>query len=181
MFEFKILQTADRTQNGTYEHSGDELVFGSQEGEMVIDDPQLGASQLRLFFEGELAYIENLFPDCPVKLNQAPIGPGPHSVKPRDTIAMGKTVINLQKLQPGGLEAPTLDESQKPKTEQDFNPGSGELAIFIALQSLSKDQPGSSPPDRSTQDSGAATPTRITSPPLPNTRPLPSPPPLGKR
>lgn len=138
MFEFKILQCPDRSQNGTYEHMGDELVIGSSEGEMIIDDPQLGPSQLKLYFEGGSPYVENLFPDCQVKLNQNIIPPGRHSLKARDSIHMGKTIINFIKIKPGPLEPQKITDEDKTKGIEAFKEGSPERAIYTALDFLSK-------------------------------------------
>ena len=166
MFEFKILQSPERAQHGTYEHNSDELIFGSSEGEMIVDDSHLGPSQFRLFFQNGQAYGQNLFPDCEVKVNQTVIGQEPHPVKVRDSIAMGRTVIVLSKIKPGPLEPPKLEAGEKPKDISQFKEGTPQRAICEVLDFLAGGKPAASAP-----------PTPPGVPPVPTPPKVPPPPP----
>lgn len=164
MFEFKILQSPERTQHGNYEHIGDELVIGSSEGDMIIDDPQLGPSQLKLYFQGDQAYLQNLYPDCDIKLNQLVLDEDAAPIKPRDNIQVGKTVISLIKLKPGPLDPPQLEVDEKAVDK--FPEASREWAILKALEALAQGINADSPvPPKPPMPPTAGSPPKVPPPP----------------
>ena len=143
MIEFKIVGTPDKSQQSTYQHLGLTLLMGNGEGDMVIDDPGLGTLQLKVFYQGNAFYVENLNPAVEVRLNGKPIA-GPQPVKERDNLNMGRTVINFVRLDTQPLTPPP--EFEHPMAASKFTPGSKEKAILDSLAALEKAATPASPP-----------------------------------
>jgi hypothetical protein len=157
MIEFKILQTVDKAQVGNYQHFTNEFIFGSAEGDMIIDDPDISEQQARIYAEGTEFFIESIDTAAVVKLNSQPIS-GPTPIKAKDNIAVGHTTIQMTLLDPNPIKPP--ERFVNPNAGTRFAAGSKEEALLKVLEFLG----GAAPQD--------------TPPPLPQG--MPKPPPLPK-
>jgi hypothetical protein len=135
MIEFKILACPDKSQQSTYRHPGSSLTFGSGEADMLIDDPAIAASQVRIFFQGGGFFLENLEPEVEVRLNGKTLD-GPSPLKERDHITLGRTTVNFVALDPQPLRAPPPYEH--PHTATRVVEGSKEKAILDVLGHLAQ-------------------------------------------
>lgn len=168
MIEFKILSTADKSQIATYLHLGSELTLGSSEGDMLIDDPQMSPLQLKISALGGQATVENLAPDVEVRLNGRAVE-GPAAIKEKDSLSVGRTNIQLLRIDNLSQEIPAPFEH--PQAAARFATGSREKALLDALAHLEKTAAGptlASPPPVPPPLPGMKTP-----PPLPGKPPLP--------
>ena len=180
MIEFKIITCPDKSQQASYQHFGRELVVGKTEGDMLIDDPSLGAQQFRVKVEADkIATIENLNPAVELRLNGKGIS-GIVPLKEKDNITISRTTINFSRLDLAPIPIPARYEH--PNFNERFTLGSKEKAMLDVLQHLEEKTPdsGITPPIP-----GAGGPPK---PPLPGGAkpPLPpggggSPPPLPKK
>lgn len=162
MIEFKVIATHDKSQQSTYQHSGTELRIGSAEGDLILDDPKLGAMQIRIYREGAGFWLENLDESIEVRLNGKPIA-GPSPIKDRDSLTMGRTTISFSRIDSAPLTPPPPYEN--PHAGQRFAEGNKEKAILDALSQLEAQAGGAPPPPRSAQ---APKPSM---PPLPPRKP----------
>jgi hypothetical protein len=142
MIEFKIISCPDKSQQATYQHLGAELTIGKAEGDMVVDDPAMGALQLRVKIEGEKnATLENLNPTVEVRLNGKPVT-AVVPIKEKDNLTVSRTTINFSRLDTTPLLPP--EPFQHPNARERFSPGSKEQAILDALKYL-EDHSGNPP------------------------------------
>jgi hypothetical protein len=158
MMEFKIVVSPDKTQQGNYQHFGQTLVFGQQEGDMILDDGALGPAQLKVSWQNGGFVVENLHPQVEVRLNGHPIT-GPSPLRERENITMGRTTIHFSRLDLQPLQPPA--PYQHPQAESRFAPGTKESIILEVLEAQEKMESG-----------GPTAP-----PPLPGAAPTPPPPP----
>lgn len=158
MIEFKIVNSPDKSQQATYHHVGQELVIGRSEGDMIVDDPQLSPRQIRIYFQGDQAILENLNPDLEVRLNGKPVE-GATPIKEKDNLTMARTTINIARADHSPLTPP--EPVQHPQFAQRVTPGSKEKALLDALEHLAT-------------EAGAPT---TAAPPLPGGAPKPPIPP----
>jgi pSer/pThr/pTyr-binding forkhead associated (FHA) protein len=169
MIEFKILSTPDKSQQAIYQHFGKEMTMGSEEADLVIDDPQISSCQIKLKWNGSSFLIENLDPSVEVRLNGKPImDPAPLAEK--DSIAMAKTQITFSRLDLSTPQAPPAYEHSMAATR--FEAGSKEMAVLTVLEALAQqcsDGPASSP------SAPPPIPKASAPPPLPGSKP-PAPP-----
>jgi hypothetical protein len=100
---------------------------------MIIDDPQIAASQVLIRCQGKEAFIQNLDTDFTVKVNGRTIGAEPEPIRAKEVLAMGKTQINFTRLD---AELQSFPESPKYLNPQRFEAGSREKAIEHALEFL---------------------------------------------
>jgi len=143
MIEFKIIATPDKSQQSTYQHLGRVLTLGLTEGDMLIDDPSLKAAQVKIYHQGTGFLLENLAPEVEVRLNGKAIS-GPTPIKDRDNLNMGRTTINFSRVDTADFAVPA--PYQHPQNVNRLVPGSKELAILEALDSLAKSAGGGAPP-----------------------------------
>lgn len=168
MIEFKIINAPDKSQQSSYQHLGKELVVGSAEGDMIIDDPAISARQFRIFFQGEQAFLENLNPDIGLRLNGKPVE-GATPLKEKDNLTLGKTTINFSRLDLGPMTPP--ERFEHPMASIKLAPGTKERAVLDALELLARESESESPPPP---------PKPSAMPPIPG-MPKPPPPPLPKK
>ena len=135
MIEFKIISTPDKSKQAVYQHIGTELVIGSADADMVVDDPQMGARQIRIFLEGTEAFIENLDGNVEVRLNGKPVD-GPILLKEKDNLNLARTSIQFTKLD-ASLPLPP-PPYEYPHEKMRFSTDSKESAIMEALSTLEK-------------------------------------------
>ncbi len=135
MIEFKVVATADKTQQAIYQHWTNELTIGNLVGDMIIDDPQMGEQQLRISIRGEKAIIENLYPDIEIRVNGKTIS-GPTELKIKDNLNIGRTSISFSRLDGKTPEAP--EPSVHPQAANRFVEGAKEKAVLDALDLLAK-------------------------------------------
>ncbi|MCO5142780.1 MAG: hypothetical protein M9962_06795 [Oligoflexia bacterium] len=171
MIEFKIIATSDRSQQATYIHPGASLTFGSQDAEMVIDDPDLASVQFRVFAQGGQSFVENLVPEIELRVNGRAID-GPSPLKAKDNLSVARTTINFSKI--NELPPSPPPPFEHPQAEHRFAPETKESAILDVLDFLAKEHSGGSvkkPPP--------PLPSASTPPPLPgaakNMPPVPPP------
>lgn len=172
MIEFKIISSPDKSQQATYQHLSQELTLGKAEGDMIIDDPAMAASQLRIKVEGSGATIENLNLGVEVRLNGKAIS-GVVPLKEKDNLTVCRTTINFTRLDTRGLIPP--EPFENPNAKERFTPGSKEQVILDVLAHLEKISEGAEP--------GAAAPPQpplpgAPKPPLPGQSASPPKPPL---
>lgn len=161
MIEFKVISTPDRSQLASYRHVGEELTIGNDEAEMVLDDPQLGSVQARLYFEGAKCYIENLMPEVEVRINGKAID-GASPLKVKDNITMGRTTLNFTALDTKPIPPP--ESFVHPQASTRFAEDTAEKAILDALDFLA-DPSGSTPPSAPGNKPPPPPPTAAKSPP----------------
>ena len=145
--EFKIIACPDKSQQSTYRHAGMQLTIGSSNADMVIDDPNLSATQVRIFFQGGFL-LENLDPQVEVRLN-GKLVEDRIPVKERDNITMGRSTVNFILLNQKPFSPP--EPYQHPQAAARFVPGNKEKAVLDALEFLAAQEMGiaakpSSPP-----------------------------------
>lgn len=146
MIEFKIITCPDKSQQATYQHLGQEMTLGKADGDMIVDDPALGALQLRVKVEGTGATLENLNLGVEVRLNGKAIS-GVVPLKEKDNLTVSRTTINFTRLDTQGLEVPAPYEN--PMAKERFTPGSKEQVILDVLTHLENVTPaagGGMPP-----------------------------------
>ncbi len=165
MIEFKIIATPERSQVGNYQHLANDLRFGSAEGDMIIDDPDISEQQARIYLEGTQFFVENLDPSVPVKVNSQLVD-GSAPIKTRDSLVIGKTTIQMSLLDPNPISPPEPFTHQQAVAR--FVDGSKEKAILDVLELLSGDAGGASGAEKAGD----------TPPPMPQG--MPKPPPLPK-
>ncbi|HEY8278247.1 MAG TPA: hypothetical protein VIH99_01400 [Bdellovibrionota bacterium] len=172
MIEFKVIASPDKSQQATYQHLGSELIFGQSEGEMIIDDPAFGPTQLKVKIDGEgKASIENLNTNIEVRLNGKAIT-GEMPLKEKDNVTVARTTINFARLDGG---PPPLPEAyENPLVKDRVVPGSKERALLDALEFLEKRAPESGATPLSENTAGGP----VIPPPVPLNGMPPLPPPL---
>lgn len=135
MIEFKILSSPDRSQIASYQHLGAELTLGKSEGDMLVDDPQISALQIRVRLMGGQAVLQNADPAVEIRLNGRPVD-GEIPIKEKDNISMGKTSIQFTRLD---LEPPSPPPPVEYRNAAGrFTPESKEQAMLDALQFLER-------------------------------------------
>ncbi|MGZ3712744.1 MAG: FHA domain-containing protein, partial [Bdellovibrionota bacterium] len=160
MIEFKIISTADRSQLSTYQHFGAELTLGRTEGDMLIDDPQLGPLQLRIRVSAGQSTLENTDESVETRLNGRPIE-GIVPLKEKDNVTVGKTSIQFLRLD---LEPATVPEPiEYRNAAQRFAEGTKEKALLDGLEYLER----SSVPGSGNSRIGIPSPPKP-KPPIPN-------------
>lgn len=162
MIEFKLITTPDRSQQATYTHAGRELKLGRSEGDMLIDDPQLDALQARIYHDGATFVVENLGAG-EVKVNGRP-AQGPTPVKEKDNIILGRTTINLSRLDLNPPAPPPPFEHPQARTR--LAEGTREKTLQDALALLAAREEG---------------PARGAPPPAPGGMPKPPIPPVPRK
>ncbi|MGE3262583.1 MAG: FHA domain-containing protein [Bacteriovoracia bacterium] len=179
MIEFKIISTVDRSQIGNYQHLGAELTIGSADGEMLIDDPQIAALQLRVRVAGGQPTLENLEPGVEARLNGRPFE-GTVPLKEKDNVSVGKTSIQILRLDLSTIAAPEPIDHRNALTR--FASDTKEKAILDGLEYLERQAGESQSGTPSPPVPGAPRPAI---PPLPGRKPPPlpggMPPPLPKK
>lgn len=146
MIEFKVISSPDKSQLANYRHEGTELTIGKGDAQMVLDDPQLGSVQIRLFFERGQVFLENLTPEIEVRVNGKAID-GATPLKVKDNLSMGRTTINFTALDTKPVPIPEAFEHPQAATR--FAADTNEKAILDALEYLENSSAGSnsnSPP-----------------------------------
>jgi hypothetical protein len=161
MLEFKVITSPDKSQQATYQHTGKELILGKSEGDMIIDDPALSPRQLRIYFQGEQAYLENLNPDVDIRLNGKAIS-GATTIKEKDNLTVGRTTINITQADLRPYSPP--EPYTHPQAAQRVVPGSKEKALLEVLEHLAA-------------TAGDTAPANAAPPPLPGGAPKPPLPP----
>ncbi len=170
MIEFKIISCPDRSQQATYRHVSSELTLGRTTGDMIVDDPGFGDTQLRVRLEGPRATLENLHPQVEVRLNGKGIS-GVVPLKEKDNITVARTTINFSRLD---LSPIPLPEAYEYPHKEKVGPGTKERTLMDALQYLEGQAPGAAVGARPPTPGGM--PPR---PPLPPGAGMPkAPPPL---
>lgn len=143
MIEFKIITCPDKSQQATYQHLGQEMTIGKADGDMIVDDPALGALQLRVKVEGAGATLENLNLPVEVRLNGKAIS-GVVPLKEKDNLTVSRTTINFTRLDTQGLDMPPAYEN--PMAKERFTPGSKEQVIIDVLTHLESVTPAAGMP-----------------------------------
>jgi predicted component of type VI protein secretion system len=165
MIEFKIVATADKSQQSTYQHMGSVMTFGNGEGDMVIDDPSLSPLQAKISWQNGGYILENLAPEVEIRLNGKPVQ-DPVSLKEKDNLNVGRTVINFSRLDTQPLAPPP--QFEHPNFNARVVEGSKEKAILDVLALQEKSATPAQPPM-----------PKVSPPPLPGGMPPPPPkPPL---
>jgi len=179
MIEFKIITCPDKSQQATYQHMASELTIGKSEGDLIIDDPAMGAIQLRVRIEEDKsATLETLNLEVEVRLNGKAIS-GVVPLKEKDNLTVSRTTINFSRLDTSPLVAP--EPFQYPNARERFTPGSKEQTILDALAFLETSVPETSAsPPKPPLPPAVSPPSQARSqpPPLPGAG---APPPLPKK
>jgi pSer/pThr/pTyr-binding forkhead associated (FHA) protein len=110
MIEFKIMQCPEKSQLGNYLHWQNEISFGSQDADMVIDDPGISARQVQIFFKNETAFVQNLDLGVDVKINGQAVKAEAHPLLAKEVLAFGKTQIVFSKLNTQAVAPPSQAE-----------------------------------------------------------------------
>lgn len=169
MLEFKITQCPEKLQLGHYQHFDAEITFGRSEGDMLIDDPNMADCQAKIYFEGNQAKVQNLDQTADIRVNVTAVHPGQSaSIKPKDNITMGKTVLQLITVNvlPPTPPAEYVHHNHAAR----FAEGNKEHAIFKVLEILEAQE-------RASMDKTAKPPM----PAVPSMPPMPpSPPKVNK-
>lgn len=176
MIEFKIITCPDKSQQASYQHVGTELTIGKSDADMVVDDPAIGAVQLRIKLEADkTATLENLNPTVEVRLNGKPISTVV-PIKEKDNLTVARTTINFSKLDSTPMIAP--EPFQNPNAKERFTPGSKEQALLDALKYLEDNAPGGGgmPPVPGASGAKPPLPPGAGGPPIPGAAKPPLPP-----
>jgi len=178
MIEFKIISTVDKSQQSTYIHLGQELVFGREEGDMIVDDPAFGPVQARIAFQNGGFTVTNLHPELELRLNGKPVE-GSMPIKEKDNLNMGRTVVNFTRIDTLPLTPPPPYEH--PQAQTKFAPDTKESALLKALEILeSQCQSSTPPPPPGASASPPVIPPPAIPPPIPGAARPPLPPPVRK-
>lgn len=180
MIEFKIISTVDKSQQSTYIHQGLELVFGREEGDMIVDDPAFGPVQARIAFQNGGFTVTNLHPELELRLNGKPVE-GSMPIKEKDNLNMGRTVVNFTRIDSQPMMPPAPYEH--PQAQTKFAPDTKETALLKALEILESQCESVSPPPppgASAPPPPPGMPPPPGRPPLPGAAKPPLPPPIRK-
>lgn len=132
MIQFKITNTPEKSQQSVYQHEGEQIVIGKEEGDLIIDDPAIAPRQLRIYFEAGNFYLENLDPSVEIKVAGKPIEEPIH-LHGKEILNFGKTTLALTLI--NTLPAP-LPETFYYNRSDRFATGKTERVILDALEFL---------------------------------------------
>ena len=113
------------------------MTIGSAQGDMIIDDPGIAPSHIRIEVTPQGPAIVNLVPAQPASLNGQPLGAQAVPLKANDNLLVGSTTIFFNSIDASVLQPPPpfTNDAAAAKMQRE---GSKEHAIFNALDILAR-------------------------------------------